>query len=262
MIAVIIIWVFSLGIKAEDDLPEFVIIELEEDSDSEELQTDDRFRYPEYEEWGRATIDGKLKMKGLPLTPSIKVYMEEGAMIDMSVRAPFVGEAVRIEMTCDSITAVNKMNKTYVSEALPSGVGLVGMVQDLILGRFFLAGVDMNEADIEGLVDVYSNGGGLFNVVPKQSIEIEGVKYGYVVDNNFTPLMLAVLTGRMEVDATYIYKAGGYDIQFVINDGVNYLSPTLELKSPEWGVGKSNRLKIDNKYRKISLKDWIERVGR
>ena len=132
-------------------------------------------------DWETVNIQGKLKMKGLPLSPGLKIFMTKDSLIDISVRAPFVGEAVRIEITSDSVTAVNKMNKTYIKESIGEYTrfypGALSNIQDLLLGQFFIPGVDMDEVALEEVVEVFDEGG-QHNVVPKPVAELEGLKYG------------------------------------------------------------------------------------
>ena len=222
---------------------------------------------PENFNWEVASIQGKLKMKGLPLSPTIKIFLKKDSLIDISVRAPFVGEAGRLEMTRDSITAINKMNKTYVNESIAELLqfypGGLGNIQDLLLGKFFLPGMDVNEVDLDEVVDIFYEDNQI-NVVPKGAAEIEGIKYGFVVDEFFNPLMLAVFPLRrpdIEVYAIYNYKLQGYDLQFIVKEGSREIEATFEMKEPEWDGERPKMIKIDKKYRKMNFSDFITAVG-
>lgn len=258
-------------LKADnDELPDMVMIELNGDEEAEEGDEESLWiEYPDYNEWERVSLEGKLKMKGLPVTPTLKVYMEKDSLIDISVRAPFVGEALRIELTADSIIAVNKMNKTYVKESVggirkyyPDGIS---DLQDLLLGRFFLPGFNIERGNFEELselVDIIPADKGQFNVLPKGAAEIEGMKYGYIVNNYFQPLLILVMSGNVEIETLYKYKRSGYDLEFVMNDGERVMSATLELKEPDWGVEQNKRMSIDKKYRLLDLHEFVNRIGR
>lgn len=257
-----------LKAQSEDDLPELVIIEFDEDENEGQTLQNDWFQYPQYSPWEKVSLEGKLRMKGLPVSPSVKIYMEKGNLIDLSFRAPLVGEAMRIEITPDSVSAVNKLNKTYIKEANPlnlqenkTGSRGICEIQDLLLGRFFLPGIDINNVNLDYYIDVFSNNSGQFNVIPKGKAELEGISYGFVVDNYFNPLMLVVLARNAEVDAVYNYSQSGYNIEFTYNDGRHLMTPVLELKNPQWNIGKSDRLRIDKKYRKVDITQFINNFG-
>mgnify|MGYP002908447808 FL=1 len=45
-----------------------------------------------YTPWSSVQLDGKLRMDKLPVSPSVRIYMEKGKKLYISVRAPFVGD--------------------------------------------------------------------------------------------------------------------------------------------------------------------------
>lgn len=259
---------FSHGyIKADDD-NETEVVEVEEIIPAPEENVDSiEIFYPEYQNWEVATLEGKLKMKGLPLSPSLKIFMLKDSIICASVRAPFVGEAGRLEITPDSITVINKMNKTYLSEKLGrdarkggffQGIGL-SEIQDLLLARFFIPGKQLDEIDIEDYIDVIIEGEQI-NVVPNENAEIEGFKYGYIVDYMFNPLALIVMPQAnpdMEVAALYTYGLKGYDIRLLIQDNNKLIEATLELKEPAWKGDMPNGIDVNKKFRKVSLEEFM-----
>lgn len=227
------------------------------------------FEYPDYNPWEVSTIEGKLKMKGLPLSPNLKVYLKKDSLISMSLRAPFIGEAGRMDITPDSITIVNKIQKTFVKEGYKEGLaGLgyenlgIGEVQNLLLGRFFLPGIDIAEVELDDLVDVYyEEETQLFNVVPKSEAEIPDVKYGFVVDNYFNPQMLIVLPQQKpdaEADAIYTYSLKGYNIELKYQDSQRELSMILELKEPVWQGEAPKPLELSSKYKQVSIGELIK----
>ena len=211
---------------------------------------------PEYQDWDVATIKGKLKMQGLPLSPSVKIFMLKDSLVDISLTAPFVGEAGRMVLTPDSVKVVNKMGKKYwISPTMGiGGESLVRMAQDFLLRRFFVPGFNTQDFDINELVDVYYVDGDQYYVVPKEEAEIESVDYGYIVDRQFTPMMLVVLPeGReAEMDVFYTSTLGGYDIRVMYKDGGKGAEATLELKNPEWKGTVPKPLEINKKFSKAA----------
>lgn len=221
--------------------------------------------------WKVVTLQGKFKMQGLPLSPSVKIFMERDSLIDLSLRAPFVGEVGRLMMTPDSILIINKMSKSFWRGAIPrlsKGEVLdsvardywplgIGEVQDLLLAKFFLPGIDVESEEIGEFIDVYlGEEEGQFNVIPKGAAEIEGVKYGFVIDEEFRPLMLMVLPHgheEMEIDAVYTYKSSGYDLQFLYIDGHRQIEAVLELKEPEWKGEAPKEIDLGKKYKETGI---------
>ena len=223
--------------------------------------------FPDYKEWDWVTIQGKLKMKGLPLSPSLKISMKKDSLIDISIRAPFIGEAGRITLTPDSITALNKMNKTYVNENISDILflypGGIGNIQDILLDRFFLPGINLKEVDFDEVVDVIFENG-QYNVTPKGVAELETIKYGYIVDNRFTPLSLVILPLMKpdhEVYIIYENKLGGYDIRLIYREGLKEIEATFEMKLPEWDNEVPAPIKIDKKYRKMNISEFLTSIG-
>ena len=258
--------VYGAGKKGNDvvEVEEVVTAEVE-DSVEYELE------WPEYSPWEVVTLEGKLKMQGLPLSPTVKVFMKKDELVTISLRAPFVGEVGRLDLTPDKLLVVNKMNKTYVEEDI-TGHGIIGGkvlslrdVQDLLLGRFFLPGFDVSTEDLEELVEVFYEDN-QFNVIPKGKAEIEGVKYGFAVDREFNPLLLVVMpgeaTGRdIEVSAEYKRKLSGYDIVFAYSEGEGMLEMTFEFKAPEWKGQAAKAQELGGKYRRVGLEEFMRKMG-
>lgn len=236
--------------------------------------------------WSSVSIQGKLKMKGLPLSPSLKIFMQKDSLINISINAPFVGEAGRVVITPDSVTALNKMSKTYVNEGISDFLkyypGNFSDVQDLLLARFFLPGVDLQNADLSQYIDVIFEDN-QFNVVPKGDAIIPGIIYGYVVDANFRPQMMVVIPEErrdVEIDVLYSYPQSTqqpfsdeenpsisfpfdslpdypYNIQLIYQDGTRLSEVNLELKTPDWNATPPKPLELNNKFKKVSLSDFL-----
>ncbi|MCH5234524.1 MAG: DUF4292 domain-containing protein [Muribaculaceae bacterium] len=219
------------------------------------------------------SIQGKLKMAGLPLSPSLKIYLEKDSLIDISVRAPLIGEAGRLEITPDSVTIVNKMNKTYVKEGIADFLryypGGINDVQSLLLARFFLPGVNIEEANLEELIDIYYENE-QYNVIPKGEAELPGITYGYIVDQYFNPLTLVILPESrpdVEIDTFYTYSippsspftypTSPYTIQLIYQEGAKALEINLELKQPELTDSAPKPIDVSKKYRQVSISDFL-----
>lgn len=244
--------------EIEVEVAEIIIPEEIPDSISFDLE------WPSYEAWNNVVLAGKLKMKGLPLSPSVRIYMKRDSLIDLSLRAPFMGEVGRMQLSCDSVIAVNKVNKTYikanVADFLKYYPGGIGDVQDLLLGRFFLPGIDLDEVEPEDVTEIFYEDG-QYNVVPIGDAEIAGIKYGFVVDEFFNPLMLIIIPeNRENMEASVIYekKLQGYDLRMEIQEGNNIFGFTLELKDPEWGGEVPKNLEIGKKLKEVTLSEFLK----
>ncbi|MCH5224995.1 MAG: DUF4292 domain-containing protein [Muribaculaceae bacterium] len=226
------------------------------------------YNFPVYEPWRVASLKGKLKMQGLPISPSVKIFMKKDSLISLSLSAPFVGEAGRLELTPDSVTVVNKMKKTFVKEGYRQwmdkiGYGMLGIseVQNLLLARFFLPGINLDEVEIDDVVEVFNEGQQL-NVVPKGIAELPGIKYGFVVDNLFNPVMLVVIPSDSpdtEVDAIYTPSLDGYNIDINYIDSVKNMGIRLDLKNPEWSGEAPKPIDL-RKYRQLSFPDFMKKL--
>lgn len=247
LISLIIGWfAFSGNIKGQEpyvsDDPDLENQQEQNEPATQEDETTEieivEITYPEYEPWEVATIDGKLKMKGLPLSPSMKIFMQKDSLLDISLRAPFFGEVGKLHMTSDTLLIVNKMDKSYSQIGLPKTQGgvVLDMLQEMFLARFFLPGINVSEVDLDDFTEITYNGEEIF-VEPKNEAIVEGVRYAYAIDKNFNPLLLLVLAeGRddLELDVSYEYTSQGYNIDLKAFFGSKMLNPVLELKRPEW----------------------------
>lgn len=223
--------------------------------------------WPQYDDWNTVNLQGKLRMAGLPVSPSIKIFMKKGSNISISLSAIFVGEVGRVDLSTDSVMIVNRMNKTYCEEGIRNFLkyypGAIGDIQDLLLGRFFMPGYNVNEDSTQDMVDLYFEEEQII-VVPKDEAQIDGVKYGFIVDKFFNPLNLVVIPeGRddTEISVSYNYDSGGYDLQFVLPFGNKTLTPQLELKNPQWDGQPLSPVKLDKKYRKLSLQEFMSAIS-
>ncbi len=218
-----------------------------------------------WDEWETMTISGKLKMAGLPLSPSVKIYMEKDSLLRISLRAPLMGEVGRAEIDSDSILVVNKMKKTYVKESLADAMSryplTLGDVQSVLLGRVALPGAGELTNDIREMVELFPEEGRQYSLVPAEAIELEEFNYGYLIDDSMRAAVLLVMPTQhpdTNVSVTYEYFDKGYDIN------VSYQSPTkiyggsLQLDYPTEGGTEIDPIKINSKYTKLSFEQFVK----
>lgn len=215
-------------------------------------------------DWEKVTLSGKLKMDGLPLSPSMKIFMEKDSSIMISLRAPFMGEVGRAEFSGDSLLVVNKMKKTYVKESLSSllsGYPLtIGDVQNIILGNIVIAGAGTLSQDNMGCVDLFEAGEGTTLVIPVVDMEIEQFKYGYVIDDFYRISALRVIPLSKEettVSLDYSYMNKGYDLTVIYESPRISKMGTLQLDNPEWGGNAMDPVNL-SRYKRMYFTEFLK----
>lgn len=218
-----------------------------------------------WQPWTKVAINGKLKMPGLPLSPNVKIFMECDSSIFISLRAPFVGEVGRAEITDTTLLVVNKMKKVYVEqpirEALAAYPGGLSDIQNLILGRVSLPGLGVLSHEVEEDVEIYQALDGSMSLVVEEESSIPGFNYGYVIDNEFCPVTLLVLPERtpdVAVRLDYEYFDKGYDLSLLYKSETKNYQATLELDDPVWEGNPFDRIKLNSKFRKVDLKEFLK----
>ncbi len=220
----------------------------------------------DWQPWTSVAVNGKLKMAGLPLSPSLKMYMERDRSIMISVRAPFVGEAGRVEIVNDTLWAVNKLNKVYVEEPIAKALayypGTLSDLQDLLLGRIVVPGVGLLDRDKAEAVDIYGESNGACTIVASESNSIPGFLYGYAVDPMEGMIRMAVLPtvvdASTQITIDYIFFDKGYDMT------LKYLSPKknyqadIQWDEPTWEAASFERIKLGGKYKRVDLEGFMK----
>lgn len=217
-----------------------------------------------YTDWESVSFNGKLRtsMIKLPVTPTVKIYAVKDQLFQLSLSAPFLGEVGRIEITPETIVAINKYNKTYVLESMENLTsmypGLLGDLQNLFLGRMVIIGQGSFGLNTLDLVTFDPIENGQWLMMPKE-VEDSSLKYGYVLlPNGRTAALFGFLEGRPEnVTLTYGYN-GGMQMSIDIDKGGKgkNISGTLDFSSVKWGGNRMSQINLD-RYRKVSFKDFI-----
>lgn len=217
-----------------------------------------------YETWTTLLLDGKLRTDGLPVSPSLRVFMDYGRKLMISVRAPLLGEVGRIEVDTDTVLLVNKMKKVYAKEALsdlPANIpaGLRD-IQCLLLGRVAVGGEGELDRDNFHLADFYPDAGGGWIVVPKEKVQPEGAAYGFVVDADgyLEAFMLTVPGGTDTATILYSYPGDGIDLMVDLKMGKRQTIVDMELDKPRWGASPFDSIKINSKYRKTDINGFFK----
>lgn len=213
-----------------------------------------------YLPWETALINGKLHAKGLPLSPSLKIFMQNGKSIMISVRAPFLGEVGRMEIDNDSILIVNKMKKVYVSESLsslpPSIPAGLADLQSLLLGRVAVGGHGQLSANNIRFVEIFEDNNGATILIPVDEVQPEQASYGYLLDEE-GDLLAFMLTASYTSDALtieYFSSDDARDLDITIANEKSEQSVELQLDAPQWGAKPFDPIKLNSKFRKTDFK--------
>lgn len=217
-----------------------------------------------YTEWQSASFTGKLRtsMLKLPVSPTVKIYMEKGELIQLSVSAPFIGEVGRAEITPSEVLVVNKYKKTYVRESTEAAMsrdsGLLDPVQSLLLGRIVILG--KGELSMGLLNDVLfeRENNGEWIVVPNREGEESGLQYGYVVNaNGRTQVLYRMMQGRTETATlTYDYAGGGMTLGLDLQLPKKRIEGQLDFSSVKWGGNRMSSINLD-RYQKVTFSEFV-----
>lgn len=234
----------------------------------------------DYIAWHKAGWTGKLKSDMLPLSPTIKVYMERGSLILISVRAPLVGEVVRIEADKDQLLLVNKMKKCYTPLSLKGKENWLAMGQSLLLGRMVVVGSGELSASDSNHLTIYDMGGDTssdagYLIVPESPWD--SISYGYSAgsDGRITNAMLNVLKSAVEslsgsgvaVESAEYVTLAEANVEWRGSKAVADISANWDNKvygieivsdGVEYGVKGFERIQLGDKYRRVSLAEVIK----
>lgn len=225
-----------------------------------------------YTPWEEVSLKGKFRMEGLPLSPSVRLYMVRDSLIVMSLSAPLIGEAARIELDNDSITLVNKMKHCFTR--LPMSAlekfypGNLTDFQEFLLGRVVICGQGLMSADLVSGLDWYPGDGtddadlssGEWMLVPQSQWQPDGARYGYVLYEDLTPESLIVEIDDSDdyVEMDYYYDRGKTTLDMLAAYGRHTLEAQLILDAPADKVQPIKRLTSLAGYNQVPLKQLLK----
>lgn len=194
-------------------------------------------KFPEYKKWNTVQLSGKLRMSGIPVSPTVNVSMVCDREIFLSVRAPFMGEIGRMSITKDTIVVVNKLKRVYaVEDAKRIGSVYPDFLADL--QSLFLA----RPVARDGYSSlVYEN---FFNdneTLRKMAITL--------TDSNF---------GSASMSALYEYYSKLYDIYLTVAKGNRKIEVIFNMDNLQWDVPAPDVISVPVNYRKVSAREVIK----
>lgn len=214
-----------------------------------------------YAPWQSVEMTGKLSSEKLPVKVSVKIFMLRGSRLMISFSAPFVGEAGRIEITHDSITAVNRMKRVFVRESIAALQHMMPVtlsdVQDILLGRVFKAGVGTLSRDIAGEFEWFDEEGDTMILTAEEAADIA---YGFLAaPDGLLCAASAIRNGsdsRFDVD--YQWFGEEKTIDFLLGLGRLPETIRLQLGKPKWNASPFASFSSGDSYRQVSLADFAK----
>lgn len=217
-----------------------------------------------YTDWQTATLSGKLELEHLLVSPSVKIFMQKGKRIIISLRVPLLGEVGTLDVNETEFTIVNKMKKTYCREELNSLMSdlpiTLSDLQDLFLGRIFLPGEGtLSMTNYEKAEIFFEDESGGWYVIPKeQPTEYEAVCGYYTLPDGRTEGLFVTTTDRTsQATATYEYDNERRDLDMTIRYNGKDREFIFSIRKTEWNTKALTPAKIDESYKRVSLSEFF-----
>lgn len=228
---------------------------------------------PGYTSWKTAELSGKLRLESLPISPTVKIYMRKDSLISITVRASFLGEVGRIQLTRDSLLAINRMKRVYCQESLGDikyeYPKFIGDIQAFLLGRVvvFKSGqlseknadfVDINVVETDSVVMEDKSWTLTF---PKNRTEYDEFGYEYLV--NGTGRMsnicaeLQPLDVKLRIEFNYPDSRTDMTVMYMKEEELRFMVNLL-FDAPRWDASAPAPVKINNKYRQVSISQFMK----
>lgn len=250
---------YTDSIYIDTNEPPFMVL----DDDQRDAALDDILSH--YTAWEVCEISGKLRADGLPLSPSLKIYMKRGTDLVISVRAPFVGEVMRLDLDSSCLLLVNKLKKVYCRESVDNLMrvypGLCGDIQSLLLGRIVVPGYGELSAENEGQVIIALEPEGDMMVVPGLDDLPLNVMLAYLTDNIGVLERVLVQDESRRTVFQMLYdidSKGNAQLSADISKKGKVTHVEIDLNAPVAGGSKPAPFSPNDKYRKVGIKDFLK----
>lgn len=239
----------------------------------------------DYINWNKASISGKLKTDMLPIPVTLRMDMEKNKRLSVSLRAMFIGEAFRIEMTPGNLYLINKRAKTYYQLEYDAERPLLEYAQSTLLGRIVLPeDGELSKSNFskclfyalgaeEGNADMLTG----YAVVPPTFAE--NFRYGYTVNADYliSDVVVAISeklanaavgssadkseSSDQFVDVAYVdieyAKSGKAKARIHVGQGKYEFVFNFECSEPEYGAKLLEPVELTDEYKSVSLKEVL-----
>lgn len=211
-----------------------------------------------YYPWSEMSISGKLSADMLPISVSVKIYMEKDRLLVISVSAPLIGEAARIEIDRENALVVNKMSNSYSQVAMeeiePICPGGLSAMQNLILGRVDILGRGELNKSFAKELEIYRIESGDLLLLPNQDLENAPFIYYYTVDSLDFILKTFTVMSQDGTQAICKYSGGNKNNTLTFSSVMNgkKMGATLKLNLPDAKAKKIDRIELDSRYKEVA----------
>lgn len=215
-----------------------------------------------YTQWNIVRLNGKIKVDGLPIKPSTKIYMRKGELIRISLQAPLVGEVARIEIDNNHILIANKLKNVYFeeeTEKILSNASLkISAIQDMLLGRAFLIDKGTITPKMKNLIDIQSNDNNGWIILPKKDSNIGKYAFNTFPDGKLSAIYAQSDNNTISTSAVYDYNNNDTEIEINFISNNKQIKAILTYNSPDWDANEIETLKISDKWKKVSFNDFLK----
>ena len=173
-----------------------------------------------YTPWQRVSIRGKVKLDGIPISLTMKLYMVKDQSVILSMSAPLLGEVARMEVDGDSVLLVNKKGKCYYKAGIADRLAQVGAtvtdLQDVFLSRVFLVGSGtLSKGNADKFAITTEDDGG-WRFAPKQGNS--QAEYYFLVNQSgrIVKSLVQTLDERYGLIADYTYSGSDTELDMKV----------------------------------------------
>ena len=215
-----------------------------------------------FSSWNTVMLSAQLQMDGLPLSPSLKIFMEKGKSMSMSVRAPFIGEVGRLEFANDTVVAVNKMKNVYAVSDISQLMGGIEFtlsdLQDVFLARAFAIG--------EGTIVRYNKSKhGLYHAPSENYFlppmpQSDNLLYGFTIDGEgmVNDFLVHDFTSGFELYCLYQHNKKSYNAVFEIQYADAQMQVILDGITCQWEAQPLSPIKFTSRMREVSVQEFLQ----
>lgn len=219
-----------------------------------------------YMPWQNVTFNGKVRSDRLPMSPTVRIYAENGTLLQISLRAPLIGEIGRAEITPTEALVVNRWKKTYFRESMDNITStyphILSDIQNLLLGRVVLLGSGVLSLDNLNEVELVKADNDEWAIVPRQKPVNGKLNYGYITaPGGRTEALYAEMEGRPEsLAVTYEYVDNAMDMIFDLKTSGGSTRAMLDFTSVRWGGERMAPINVNNGYTRMSVQEFLKNL--
>lgn len=211
-------------------------------------------------DWTTVQLTGKIKLEGIPMSMSTKIFMRKNSELIMSVAAPFMGEVCRIELDTDSLLLVNKMKNCYYKGKIPSEIFdklcSINNIQNFLLGRPFLLDYGELTADMAELVETYIVED-YYMLTPIEQSDKGWFGFLFLNSGELCQIVGSSHDEQTYVEVDYERDDKGFNMFINMNKNESRLKIDLLFNSPQWEAESLKPIILSSRFREVGLKESL-----